>query len=405
MEQLLLIKEKIKKFVGKNDVFITPILKFLLTFISIMQINKALCFNSKLGSFPISLVVGLAGSFLPVNLTIVILGLLALGQVYFLSKECALIVLALFLVLYLLYFRFASKDAVAVLLTPIAFMLKIPYVIPVSMGLVGTPTSLAAVGSGVIVYSVLHYISVNADSIKEMGNVGSKLASIKEVTEAVVMNRTMIALTVSFAITVVIVYIIRRMSIKYSWFIAIAVGAVSCFVITVVANKAVGGSVSIGGAFVGTLVSIIINLILQYFCFDLDYNKTEKVQFEDDEYYYYVKAVPKNTIKLPEDKKSAKKRRPQQAPVRRPEGQAQRPQARPQTSEERTRVAARETVRRTAAQATKTQDKGFMGLTGGRPAGEGRLKEQAARERAAKAREERDRATTQRIIDNFSEDK
>lgn len=405
MEQLLLIKEKIKKFVGKNDVFITPILKFLLTFISIMQINKALCFNSKLGSFPISLVVGLAGSFLPVNLTIVILGLLALGQVYFLSKECALIVLALFLVLYLLYFRFASKDAVAVLLTPIAFMLKIPYVIPVSMGLVGTPTSLAAVGSGVIVYSVLHYISVNADSIKEMGNVGSKLASIKEVTEAVVMNKTMIALTVSFAITVVIVYIIRRMSIKYSWFIAIAVGAVSCFVITVVANKAVGGSVSIGGAFVGTLVSIIINLILQYFCFDLDYNKTEKVQFEDDEYYYYVKAVPKNTIKLPEDKKSAKKRRPQQAPVRRPEGQAQRPQARPQTSEERTRVAARETVRRTAAQATKTQDKGFMGLTGGRPAGEGRLKEQAARERAAKAREERDRATTQRIIDNFSEDK
>jgi len=405
MEQLLLIKEKIKKFVGKNDVFITPILKFLLTFISIMQINKALCFNSKLGSFPISLVVGLAGSFLPVNLTIVILGLLALGQVYFLSKECALIVLALFLVLYLLYFRFASKDAVAVLLTPIAFMLKIPYVIPVSMGLVGTPTSLAAVGSGVIVYSVLHYISVNADSIKEMGNVGSKLASIKEVTEAVVMNKTMIALTVSFAITVVIVYIIRRMSIKYSWFIAIAVGAVSCFVITVVANKAVGGSVSIGGAFVGTLVSIIINLILQYFCFDLDYNKTEKVQFEDDEYYYYVKAVPKNTIKLPEDKKPAKKRRPQQAPVRRPEGQAQRPQARPQTSEERTRVAARETVRRTAAQATKTQDKGFMGLTGGRPAGEGRLKEQAARERAAKAREERDRATTQRIIDNFSEDK
>lgn len=405
MEQLLLIKEKIKKFVGKNDVFITPILKFLLTFISIMQINKALCFNSKLGSFPISLVVGLAGSFLPVNLTIVILGLLALGQVYFLSKECALIVLALFLVLYLLYFRFASKDAVAVLLTPIAFMLKIPYVIPVSMGLVGTPTSLAAVGSGVIVYSVLHYISVNADSIKEMGNVGSKLASIKEVTEAVVMNKTMIALTVSFAITVVIVYIIRRMSIKYSWFIAIAVGAVSCFVITVVANKAVGASVSIGGAFVGTLVSIIINLILQYFCFDLDYNKTEKVQFEDDEYYYYVKAVPKNTIKLPEDKKSAKKRRPQQAPVRRPEGQTQRPQARPQTSEERTRVAARETVRRTAAQATKTQDKGFMGLTGGRPAGEGRLKEQAARERAAKAREERDRATTQRIIDNFSEDK
>ena len=28
----------------------------------------------------------------------------------------------------------------------------------------------------------------------------------------------------------------------------------------------------------------------------MDYSRTEKVQFEDDEYYYYVKAVPKMTV-------------------------------------------------------------------------------------------------------------
>ena len=31
----------------------------------------------------------------------------------------------------------------------------------------------------------------------------------------------------------------------------------------------------------------------QFLFFDLDYSRTERVQFEDDEYYYYVKAVPK----------------------------------------------------------------------------------------------------------------
>jgi len=31
----------------------------------------------------------------------------------------------------------------------------------------------------------------------------------------------------------------------------------------------------------------------------LDYPHTEKVQFEDDDYYYFVKAVPK--IRLPEE--------------------------------------------------------------------------------------------------------
>ncbi len=29
---------------------------------------------------------------------------------------------------------------------------------------------------------------------------------------------------------------------------------------------------------------------------NLDYARTENVQFEDDEYYYYVKAVPKKMI-------------------------------------------------------------------------------------------------------------
>lgn len=36
------------------------------------------------------------------------------------------------------------------------------------------------------------------------------------------------------------------------------------------------------------------------FQFNLDYARTEKVQFEDDEYYYYVKAVPKMAVAVPE---------------------------------------------------------------------------------------------------------
>ena len=34
--------------------------------------------------------------------------------------------------------------------------------------------------------------------------------------------------------------------------------------------------------------------------FNVDYSRTEYVQFEDDEYYYYVKAVPKNTVTAPQ---------------------------------------------------------------------------------------------------------
>lgn len=45
----------------------------------------------------------------------------------------------------------------------------------------------------------------------------------------------------------------------------------------------------------GTIVSVIVGEILEFFLFHVDYKRTERLQFEDDEYYYYVKAVPKIT--------------------------------------------------------------------------------------------------------------
>ena len=52
----------------------------------------------------------------------------------------------------------------------------------------------------------------------------------------------------------------------------------------------------------GTVLSFLLVLVLQFFVFYVDYSRTEKVQFEDDEYYYYVKAVPKVTVAKPEKK-------------------------------------------------------------------------------------------------------
>ena len=41
-------------------------------------------------------------------------------------------------------------------------------------------------------------------------------------------------------------------------------------------------------------------LILEIFFFSVDYSRSENLQFEDDEYYYYVKAVPKLSVARPE---------------------------------------------------------------------------------------------------------
>lgn len=390
MKSLLKIKEKLKKFVGKNEVFILPVLKFLLTFAALSKINSSIGFMPRLSNGAITLIVALAGSFLPLNLTLVILSIIIIGHVYALSLECAIVVLALFLIMFLLYFRFASKDAVGAILVPLSFVYKVPFVMPVSMGLVGSPASMVSSACGVVVYYVLHYISINAKTFTAVGGEefdAAKLSAFRDLVDSVVNNKEMMVMAVAFAATVLVVYIIRRLSIPYSWSIAIGTGSILCFVIVLIGNSAAHAGISAGAAFGGMIISIILNTILQYFCFDLDYNRTEKVQFEDDEYYYYVKAVPKNTIRLSDNGKKKKKpaeRKPEGAKaVARPA--ARRPEA-ARTAVEResvtragsertsTEVKARQAVRTTAANAAKARSasKGPLGMSGGRPAGEGR---------------------------------
>ena len=45
-----------------------------------------------------------------------------------------------------------------------------------------------------------------------------------------------------------------------------------------------------------TVVSVVVGLVLEFFVFGGDYTRTERLEYEDDEYYYYVKAVPKATV-------------------------------------------------------------------------------------------------------------
>ena len=50
----------------------------------------------------------------------------------------------------------------------------------------------------------------------------------------------------------------------------------------------------------GTIASAAIVYAIHFFRFTLDYSGVEYAQFEDDVYYYYVKAVPKITVTAPQ---------------------------------------------------------------------------------------------------------
>ena len=72
------------------------------------------------------------------------------------------------------------------------------------------------------------------------------------------------------------------------------------FVVILVGNLVLKNDNSVAWTVIGTLISLVIAFVVQFFVFSVDYSRTEHTQFEDDEYYYYVKAVPKMNVAAPE---------------------------------------------------------------------------------------------------------
>ena len=301
MTSLLEFKQYIKRFYIKYETYITYVWKFLLALVSIMVINNKLGYMDALTNVAIVMMASLLCAILPPNFIVFIAAAFIIGHLYSLAVECALIALVIFLLMFLLYFRFSPKDTLAVLLTPVFFFLHIPYVMPLAMGLLGTPASVVSVSFGLVISYMISYFSSNAtsfgsDGVEEAANEFSNIIS------GIVGNKAMVVMIVSFAVALVLVYIIRRSSVDNSWKIAIAAGSISLIIFTLIGDIMSDTQISIPGVIFGTIISAVLMLVLEFFAFNLDYSRTEKVQFEDDEYYYYVKAVPKVTVATPERK-------------------------------------------------------------------------------------------------------
>lgn len=295
MSNLLEIREKLKLLYSRNEFILVPVLKFMLAYLTICMVNGELGYMGKLDNLGLVLIVSLLCSFLPNGCIILFGAAFSLMHLYELSLEVAVAALAIYLIMFLLFFRMGSKDSVILIFTVLLLALKIPYVIPVAVGLLATPLAAVSVGCGTVVYYMLTNISDNATTISSMG-VDEATAKLRLVIDSVLGNRAMIVMIAAFAITIVVVYLVRRMSIDYSWSIAMIAGVIIDLVVLLVGDLVYDTQLSLGMAVLGSILALVIAKVLEFFRFCVDYSRTEKVQYEDDEYYYYVKAVPKMSV-------------------------------------------------------------------------------------------------------------
>ncbi len=302
MMKLLLVKEKIKEFYTRYDIYLNPVIKFTLAFLALWMLKGTMGYLDRLNSLPVILVASLLCSLLPPGAIMLFFGMFMLGHIYTISIEAFVVCFVLLCVMFFVYYIFKPGDSVVLVLVPVLFWLKLPYLAPLVLGLTGSALSAVPVSFGVILHYMMQAVRQNAAVLMDSES-GSMLTRFQLMVDQLVSNRTMLVVIMAFAVTVVLVYVIRRLSVPHGWKIAIGVGSIAQLTILLSGTtllNAPRGSFSIGEVVAGVTVAALLSFVLEFFLFSVDYSRTEYVQFEDDEYYYYVKAVPKLTVTPPQ---------------------------------------------------------------------------------------------------------
>ena len=200
MTSLLLWKEHLKRFYNRYSYGIQPVVRFLFALCTMVSLNTNIGYMAKLKSPLVILPVCLVSAFLPYGAIVFLAGCLMIAHVYAVSLEMALIAIVLILTIAILYYGFKPGDSYLMVLTPLAFLFKIPYVVPLLVGLGGSLASVIPVGCGVFLYYLLIYVKQNAGILAASDGSVDIVQKYSQILKSVLFNQTMMVMIATCAV-------------------------------------------------------------------------------------------------------------------------------------------------------------------------------------------------------------
>lgn len=297
--KLLEVRTFILKIYQKTRFIINPIIKFILSMITFNWINAEIGYDPRFTGTKIVLLLSVICAVTPGGVLVFFAMVLTLLHVYRASIFMAILLLLLFIVLYGMLMRFAPRQALAAVAIPVLSKYGLQYCVPLYLGCTANPLSILPVACGVIIQHTLEIVKAGASREVSLKDLDGILNLYRDVADAFIADKQMIITIAVFALVIIAVYLIRKCSFDYAFQISIGAGIVVNIIGFLVGDLRFDVMVSVGSLIWNSLVAGVITLILELFKRILDYSAIEKVQFEDEDYYYYVKAVPKVNVSIP----------------------------------------------------------------------------------------------------------
>lgn len=298
MTKLLETKEFLISFYKKFEKVIAPLGKFIIALITLLNLNAFFGYNNILGKTIVNIALAALVTFIPSSWFLLILIAIVSAQLLVVSVEATIIMTLGMLVIYLLFVRIFPKMAYFVILVPICFTFKMGFIIPIIGGLFFGPAAIISIGTGVVVYQFANHLpgllQVKSENLYDIPE--TIMNMYKYVINVITQDTRMILTIMVFTGVLLVTYFISKLAYDHIWYIAIFTGAAVNILGFIIGTIILKADISILSVLFGSIFAALLCSLVQFMRFSLDYARAEKVQFEDDDYYYFVKALPKVKI-------------------------------------------------------------------------------------------------------------
>jgi hypothetical protein len=300
MIQLLLIRDSIKSVFKKYNAAIIPVLRFIAAFVTFALINGDLGYNEKLTGISVLVLLSAISAFFPMGVTVFLSGILMIFHIYSASMFLSLIFIVIIAILYFLLMRLAPGYSSLIIAIPVLTFFHMEALVPIAVGLVGSPIAIFAMIPGIVVSVLFNIIKeavkMSAGSMQIEDNLQIYVFVIKSLLE----NKLMLLMIAAAIAVFLATYICRRLAVSHSYILGIIAGIIVNLIVMIVGGLVFEVNVSVLWIFLGSIISGALAFAVQFFKYLLDYSSVEHLQFDDDDYFYYVTAVPKLSVTSPD---------------------------------------------------------------------------------------------------------
>ena len=303
MTALLEFKQKIKNLYGRLELYLMPVIKFAVALVYFLWINENMGYMTRLNSVFVIVILAMICCILPPGATAFVGFVLMIGHAYALGIEVGAFMLVLIILIAVLFLRFSGGLYPVLICTPLSFAFEVPVLLPIGSGLLGSAFSIFPSTGGVILYYFIRFLRTQSEVLVDPEM--EILPKLTMMADGLVQNWVMWMTVIAFAAVILLVYLIRTRAFDYAWRISIVAGGAAYVLVFMLEAYYLDITILLRPLLIQAGISILVGLVIEFFFFGGDYSRTERLNYEDDEYYYYVKAVPKATVST--SKRSIKK--------------------------------------------------------------------------------------------------